>query len=106
MNHIRNIVKHPATKEIMMTSARFGFAFGCMFGTLKGFDRGLYNIRTASYTKPKYINPSVYFWGNLIVMPFIGATVGAVSCAAIGATAPVSVPVLYLCKDKVVKYLP
>jgi len=38
-------------------------------------------------------------------MPLIGATVGALSCTAIGATAPVSVPVLYLCKDKVKKIL-
>jgi len=60
MNHIRNIVKHPATKEILMTSAQFGFAFGGIFGALKGFSRGHYNNR---YTRPKYINPTVYFMG-------------------------------------------
>lgn len=105
MNHIRNIIKHPATKHIMLYSTHFGFTFGGIFGALKGMDRGHYNNSIASYTRPKYINPSVYFYGNLIVMPFIGATVGAISCGAIGATAPVSLPVLYLCKNKVKKIL-
>lgn len=105
MNHIRNIVKHPATKEIMLISGGFGFTFGGIFGAIRGYDRWNYNHSIRSYNRPKYINPSVYFWGNLIVMPLIGATVGAISCGAIGATAPVSLPVLYLCKDEVKKIL-
>ena len=105
MNHIRNIVKHPATKHIIIMSTQIGFVFGGIFGALKGMDKGRYNIHTAPYTRPKYINPSVYFWGNLFVMPLIYSTVGAVTCSIIGATAPVSLPVLYLCEDKVKKIL-
>ena len=105
MNHIRTIVKHPATKHIIIMSRQFGFVFGGIFGAIKGIDRGCQNIHMAPYTRPKYIDPSVYFWGNLFVMPLIYSTVGAVTCSIIGATAPVSLPVLYLCQDKVKKIL-
>ena len=105
MNHIRTIVKHPATQKIIIMSTQFGFTFGSIFGALKGMDRGCHNNRTAPYTRPKYINPSVYYFGNLVVTPLIYGTVGAVSCSMIGMTAPISLPILYLCKDKVKKIL-
>lgn len=105
MNQIKNIIRHPTTSKIAETGYELGFRFcmfyGAFYGAFNGLDVASNNISNQKYDRPKFINPSVYFYGNIVTMPIIGGAIGMIGGAVVGATFPVSVPLIYfLYKNK------
>lgn len=99
MNHIKNIIFHPNTNKIMKTGYNLGFKFckffGAYYGLLNGFSIAQNNIKNQPYNRPKFINPSVYFYGNLIIMPITGCAIGMIGGMVAGSIFPISIPLVY-----------
>ncbi len=96
MSYIQKVITHPVTKHVIEHSFKFGATFGGIFGILTGLGKASDNIKHQQYFRPKFINPYVYFYGNLIGMPIVGGATGIIGGGVIGATFPVSVPLMYI----------
>lgn len=96
MNHVKTIVT---------CSAQVGFTGGLFFFGAKGVEKACRKNWNASYARPKYMNPSLYFCGNIVIMPLLYGTLGGVTGSIIGITAPISIPIIYLYKEQIVKYI-
>ena len=110
MNHLRNTIAQVRTKLIsnntikryiqsdsvhvtVLAFSSVGFMAGGFVGLVNGFHTAL---EDAVYSRPslttrKKIGQSIYMVANIIGQPIVGAIAGT----AIGATAPISIPVLY-----------
>lgn len=95
MNHIKNIIKSPVFKKMIYGGAKGGAVGGAIFGSLYGVKKADYNIKHIHYLRPSYINPYVYLCGNFILYPVIGGATGMIFGGMIGATTPISLPILY-----------
>lgn len=99
MNQIKNIIRHPTTIKIAKNGYELGFRFctfyGAFYGLLYGSKIASNNIKNQSYTRPKLINPSVYFYGNLIIIPITGCAVGTIGGMVAGSIFPISIPLVY-----------
>ena len=99
MNQIKNIIRHPTTSKIAKTGYELGFRFctyyGAFYGAFSGLDIASNNIKNQRYFRPKFINPNVYFYGNLLILPFTGCAIGMIGGMAAGSIFPISIPLIY-----------
>lgn len=99
INQIKNIIRHPMTNKIAETGYELGFRFcmfyGAFYGLFNGMSIATNNIKNQKYDRPKFINPSVYFYGNLLILPVTGCAIGIIGGAAAGSIFPVSIPLIY-----------
>jgi hypothetical protein len=111
MNHLRNTIAQVRTKLIsnntikryiqsdsvhvtVLAFSSVGFVAGGFVGLVNGFHTALEDAvysRHSYLTTRQSIGQSIYMVANIIGQPIVGAIAGT----AIGATAPISIPVLY-----------